>query len=78
MLTRRLLTRLSRGLLAQGKAKATVTKSRGPFGQRGVPGGSPPQANTERGSVTVFTVVFAIAVMFLLALIIDGGIAMNA
>ena len=38
----------------------------------------PPQANTERGSVTVFTVVFAIAVMFLLALIIDGGIAMNA
>ena len=32
----------------------------------------------ERGSVTVFTVVFAIAVMFLLALIIDGGIAMNA
>jgi Flp pilus assembly protein TadG len=32
----------------------------------------------ERGSVTVFTVVFAIAVMFLLALIIDGGMAMNA
>jgi len=32
----------------------------------------------ERGSVTVFTVVFALAVMFLLALIIDGGIAMNA
>ena len=32
----------------------------------------------ERGSVTVFTVVFEIAVMFLLALIIDGGIAMNA
>ena len=32
----------------------------------------------ERGSVTVFTVVFALAVMFLLALVIDGGIAMNA
>ncbi len=35
-------------------------------------------ATGERGSVTVFTVVFAIAVMFLLALIIDGGIALNA
>jgi Flp pilus assembly protein TadG len=32
----------------------------------------------ERGSVTVFTVVFAIAVIFLLALILDGGMAMNA
>ena len=32
----------------------------------------------ERGSVTVFTVVFGIAVVFLLALILDGGIAMNA
>ena len=32
----------------------------------------------DRGSVTVFTVVFAIAVIFLLGLIIDGGIAMNA
>jgi Flp pilus assembly protein TadG len=32
----------------------------------------------ERGSVTVFTVVFALAVVFLLALILDGGIAMNA
>jgi Flp pilus assembly protein TadG len=32
----------------------------------------------ERGSVTVFTVVFALAVIFLLALILDGGIAMNA
>jgi Flp pilus assembly protein TadG len=28
--------------------------------------------------VTVFTVVFAIAVIFLLGLIVDGGIAMNA
>jgi Flp pilus assembly protein TadG len=32
----------------------------------------------ERGSVTVFTAVFAIAVIFLLALILDGGMAMNA
>jgi Flp pilus assembly protein TadG len=32
----------------------------------------------ERGSVTVFTIVFAIAVIFLLALILDGGMAMNA
>ena len=32
----------------------------------------------ERGSVTVYTVVFALAVIFLLALILDGGIAMNA
>jgi Flp pilus assembly protein TadG len=32
----------------------------------------------ERGSVAVFTVVFAIAVVFLTALILDGGIAMNA
>lgn len=32
----------------------------------------------DRGSVAVFTVVFAIAVVFLTALILDGGIAMNA
>ena len=32
----------------------------------------------ERGSVSVFTVVFAIAVVFLLALILDGGVALNA
>ena len=32
----------------------------------------------ERGSVTVFTAVFAIAVIFLLALILDGGSALNA
>jgi len=36
------------------------------------------QADRERGSVAVFTVVFAIAVVFLTALILDGGIAMNA
>jgi len=36
------------------------------------------RTRAERGSVTVFVVVFAIAVMFLLALILDGGIAMNA
>lgn len=39
--------------------------------RRLVPGG-------ERGSVTVFTVVFAVAVIILLGLIVDGGIAMNA
>jgi putative Flp pilus-assembly TadE/G-like protein len=32
----------------------------------------------ERGSATVFTAVFAIAVIFLLALILDGGSALNA
>ena len=32
----------------------------------------------ERGSVTVFTAVYAIAVIFLLALILDGGSALNA
>jgi len=32
----------------------------------------------DRGSVAVFTVVFAIAVVFLTALILDGGIALNA
>lgn len=32
----------------------------------------------DRGSVAVYTVVFALAVTFLLALIVDGGMAMNA
>ena len=32
----------------------------------------------ERGSVTVFTAVFTVAVIFLLALILDGGSALNA
>lgn len=32
----------------------------------------------DRGSVAVFTVVFAVAVVFLTALIVDGGNAMNA
>jgi Flp pilus assembly protein TadG len=32
----------------------------------------------DRGSVAVFTCVFALAVVFLTALIMDGGIAMNA
>jgi len=32
----------------------------------------------ERGSVAVFTVVFAVAVVLLTGLILDGGIAMNA
>lgn len=37
-----------------------------------------PGADGERGSVAVFTVIFAVAVIFLTALIVDGGIAMNA
>jgi Flp pilus assembly protein TadG len=37
-----------------------------------------PDEQRERGSVAVFTVVFAVAVIFLTALIVDGGIAMNA
>ncbi len=32
----------------------------------------------ERGSIAVFTVIFAIAVVALTALIVDGGVAMNA
>lgn len=32
----------------------------------------------DAGSIAVFTVMFALAVMFLTALIVDGGIAMNA
>lgn len=40
--------------------------------------GPPPRASTERGSIAVFTVVFAVAVVMLTALIVDGGIAMNA
>ncbi len=39
-------------------------------------GGSSPRADT--GSVAVFTVIFAIAVVLLTALIVDGGVAMNA
>jgi Putative Flp pilus-assembly TadE/G-like len=35
-------------------------------------------ADGERGSVAVFTVVFAVAVIFLTALILDGGVAMSA
>jgi Flp pilus assembly protein TadG len=38
----------------------------------------PGRIKRDRGSVAVFTVVFAIAVVFLTALILDGGIAMNA
>jgi Flp pilus assembly protein TadG len=43
-------------------------------------GQHPPEAGAGRegGSVAVFTVVFAVAVVFLTALIVDGGIAMNA
>jgi len=40
--------------------------------------GVPRAGRGERGSVTVFTAVFAIAVIFLLALILDGGSALNA
>lgn len=35
-------------------------------------------AHRDRGSVAVWSVVFAVAVVFLTALIVDGGIAMNA
>ena len=38
----------------------------------------PVRGRGERGSVSVFTAVFAIAVIFLLALILDGGSALNA
>lgn len=37
-----------------------------------------PAAERDRGSVAVFTVVFAVAVVLLTGLILDGGIAMNA
>jgi Flp pilus assembly protein TadG len=37
-----------------------------------------PGPERDRGSVAVFTAVFAIAVIFLTAMIMDGGIAMNA
>ena len=45
-----------------------------------VPGNptSPTDNKRDRGSVAVFTVVFAVAVIFLTALIVDGGNAMNA
>ena len=32
----------------------------------------------DQGSVAVFTAVFALAVLFLVALLVDGGIALNA
>jgi Flp pilus assembly protein TadG len=38
----------------------------------------PTSPGSDQGSVAVFTVVFAVAVIFLLALIVDGGNAMNA
>jgi hypothetical protein len=36
------------------------------------------RASGDRGSFTVYTVVFTIAVILLLGLIVDGGMAMNA
>ena len=39
---------------------------------------TPQDGARDRGSVAVFTVVFAVAVIFLTALIVDGGNAMNA
>jgi Flp pilus assembly protein TadG len=36
------------------------------------------RGDAERGSVAVFTVIFAIAVIALTALIVDGGVALNA
>ncbi len=69
MLTRHPLTR---GLLSQDVLTQDVlTRHRRPCS-------ATVRGPAERGSVTVFVVVFAIAVMFLLALILDGGIAMNA
>src|ERR1022692_4894466 len=47
-------------------------------GQRGDSQTGSQPADSQRGSIAVFTVVFAIAVIFLTALILDGGIAMNA
>ena len=44
----------------------------------GEPGGPFSRASSEQGSIAVFTVVFAVAVVLLTALIVDGGIAMNA
>lgn len=69
MLTRHLLTRgpLTRCL--------PVWRLPVPFRRRGSPA---VHARGERGSVAVFVVVFAIAVVVLLALILDGGVAMNA
>ena len=60
-------------LLRASTAKATVTKSRGPFGQRGVPGGSSPQGDRERGSLSVELVVLAPALALLLLLLGAGG-----
>ena len=62
-------------LLRASTAKATVTKSRRPFGQRGVPGGSPPRANksNDRGSLSVELVVLAPALALLLLLLGAGG-----
>lgn len=37
-----------------------------------------PASARDRGSVAIFTVVFALAVVLLAGLILDGGIAMNA
>ena len=69
MLTRHLLTR---GSLARCRLARYLQARRRRRGSAAV------RARAERGSVTVFVVVFAIAVVFLLALILDGGVAMNA
>ncbi len=42
------------------------------------PGGSRPAGHRDRGSVAVFTAVFALAVIMLLALLVDGGSVLNA
>ena len=51
-----------------------LTRCRPPWRRpaRRRPGSAAVRARAERGSVTVFVVVFAIAVVFLLALILDG------
>ena len=74
MLTRHMLTR---GSLTRCRP-ARYLQARYPQARRRRRGSAAVRARAERGSVTVFVVVFAIAVVFLLALILDGGVAMNA
>ena len=67
------LTRAAPAMLARARrAFPALRRSRG-HGRL-----APEDGARDRGSVAVFTVVFAIAVIFLTALIVDGGNAMNA
>jgi Flp pilus assembly protein TadG len=65
-------------MLTAGRRRKDAARGRGSQATPGGQAGAAQRADPERGSVAVFTVVFAIAVVFLLALILDGGIAMNA